>query len=193
MSTFRALQIDLGIKYCIRFRNAYNGCEIIFESRYVTPSDRSKPFNSIYAHESDNFVILVRNQFNYDLGMNWPILLTVPISFIICTIFRKLIRVLTKDPNRDLMTIIIVNLGVFLSTNSSTTIRNRPERILHMSIVLFSMMLSILASAIFFGFFLAKDQQSGINTLNELAASKLPICITEELNQTIDNWSQNLE
>lgn len=71
--------------------------------------------------------------------------------------------------------------------------RSRPERILHMSIVLFSMMLSILASAIFFGFFLAKDQQSGIDTLNKLAASKLPIYITEELNETIDNWSQNLE
>lgn len=87
----------------------------------------------------------------------------------------------------------MVNLGVFLSTNSTPRISSRPERVLHMSIVLFSMMLSIFASAIFFGFFLTKDLQSGINTLNELAESKLPVYITEELNQTIENWSQNLE
>lgn len=159
----------------------------------MTPTDRSKPFNSIYAHESDNFVILVRNQLNYNGGINWPIMLTVPVSFIICTIFRKIIRILTNDPHRDLITIIMVNLGVFLSTNASPAMRNRPERIFHVTIVIFSMMLSILASAIFFGFFLAKELQSGMNHLNELAASKLRICITEELNQTIDNWSQNLE
>lgn len=173
--------------------NAFNNCEIIFESKYVTPSDRSKPFNSLYAHESDSFVILVQNQFYSDLGMNWPIFLTVPISFIICTIVRKTIRVVTNNPDRDFISIVMIDLGVFLSTNASPSMANRAERILHISIVLFSMMLSILASAIFFGFFLAKDQSSGIDSLNELAATKLPICITEELNETIENWSQNLE
>lgn len=84
-------------------------------------------------------------------------------------------------------------LGAFISTNPNVRLRSRPERVIHIFVMFFSMLFSMLASAILLGNILAKETQSGLNTLAELAESNLSVCISQELNQTRAQWTQNLE
>lgn len=176
-------------------RNAYNGCQIVFKSRRITSITRRKAFKSFFAHEKDDSVLLVQNMVKVKANFPTyaPIALCLCVTFAVSATFRKLFRFYYRDAHRNISAVILDTLGAFSAMNPNPPVRNRPERVLHHFMVVFAMIFGMLASAIFFGNILTKETQSGINTMAELIKTELPICITEELNQTRAEWSQNLE
>lgn len=177
-----------------KFSSAYNGCEVIFTSENVSP-EPNKDYVEVVSHESDHIMILVPTIVKRKslISVNSMAIAAVPAVFIMCVIFRKIFRVLNNDRHQDIGRIFLDNLGAFLSVNPSIRIYSRYEAILHTVILFASMILTMMIGAFVFGNLLVKDTITGIDTLQELAESKLRVYITNELNQTINFWSQNLE
>lgn len=140
-------------------------------------------------------MLLVQNwvKVNANFRTYGPIALCLFFTFVICVICRKTFRKAFADTNRDISKVMLDTLGALISMNPNVRIQNRPERILHHFLIVFAMVFSMLASAIFLGNILTKETQIGINTLAELVESNWPLCISEELNQTRAEWTQNLE
>lgn len=113
--------------------------------------------------------------------------------FFICALFRKIFRFLNHDQHQDIDRILLDNLGAFISTNATPPLQSRAERILQVTILLASMILTMMVSAVLFGNLLTKNTQGGIDTLKEFADSNLRLFITYELNDTIHIWAQDLE
>lgn len=159
----------------------------------MTSISRSGKFKSFLAHEYDNSVLLVRKFVNVKANFStyMPIAICLVLTFAICVLCRKLFGIVAY--NERVSRIMLDTLGAFVSTNPNVRVRNRPERILHFFLIVFSMLFSMFASAILLGNILSKETQTGMNSLSELIESKLPICITQELNETRSEWSQNLE
>lgn len=147
------------------------------------------------AHEKDDSVLLVRNYVKVptDFAVYVPVSVCLFSTFAICVMFRKVFRMRSHEADQGISGILLSTLGALLLTQSNDRVRNRPERILYFFFVVFAMLLSIQASVILLGNILAKETETDMNTLKELAESKLPVCITEELNQTRDEWTQLLE
>lgn len=103
--------------------------------------------------------------------------------YFICVLFRWLFRLIAHEKNKEIGQILLNTWGALLLTNPTERILHRPERILNLFFVVFAMWFGMLASAILLGNILAKETETGINTLKELAEAKLPICISTELNQ----------
>lgn len=145
--------------------------------------------------EKDDSVLLVQNHFNVNANLTKYAIITVSVLliFVICVISRKLFQHVAHERNSDISRILLNTWGALLLTNPNERIRNRPERILYYFFLVFAMLLGMLASAILLGNILTKETQSGMNTLKQLAESKLPICISTELNQTRSEWSQGIE
>lgn len=114
-------------------------------------------------------------------------------TFAISVACSKVLRLLSNDPKQEWSRIALDALGSFLATNARATVTKSPVKILQFSMVLFSMLFSIFASAFLFGLLLTRQKSNNIDCLAELATVNLRIFITTELNETIDQWSQNLE
>lgn len=145
--------------------------------------------------EKDDSVLLVENLINARAKLTEyaAVSFSIVFIFVACVIFRRLFRLSAHEENAGIGKIFLHTLGALLLTKPNDRIRNRPERILHFFFIVFAMLLSMLASAILLGNILAKETQTGMNTLKELAESKLPVCISTELNQTRSEWSQGIE
>lgn len=161
----------------------------------MSTMNRDEKFRTFLAHEKDDSVLLVRNyvKVQTDFAVYVPVSICLFSTFAISVMFRKVFRMLSHEADQEISRILLSTLGALLLTQPSDRVRNRPERILYFFFVVFAMLVSILASAILLGNILAKETQTDMNTLKELAESGLPVCITEELNDTRDDWSQFLE
>lgn len=89
--------------------------------------------------------------------------------------------------------VVLDALGSFLATNSQASVSTLPVKILQFSMVVFSILFGIFASTYLFGLFLARSKSYNIDRIDDLATANLRIFITTKLNESIDQWSQNLE
>lgn len=173
------------------FSDAYNGCDIIFVS---SPTTYKKPgFISLTSHEIDNIVVLVKNNLINDVEIKSQLIFSVPIMLALWTFLRKFFRIITNSPNPSLVRVALDTWGTFLGTNPAIHIKNRPERIMNLSILLLSILTTNLATAIIFNYLLGKQVQYGIDSLKELGDSGMEILISDELEVTMDEWSHNLK
>lgn len=155
-------------------------------------------FTGFWAIEKDDSVLLVQNHANVKAKLTKyaAVTFSILLIFIVCVIFRKLFRLVAHEKYGDageVSRILLNTWGVLLLTSPSERTQNRSERILLFFFVVFSMVLSIMASAFLLGNILAKETRTGINTLKELAESKLPICISTVLNETRSEWAPDIE
>lgn len=191
------IPVSLNLLFQFFFRNAYNGCEIIFNSMPVISMRASKvhKFRSIYPHEFDNTVILVHNIIHTGAKLRDFYIFVAAIvgTFAITVAFSKALRILSNESNQDLSRVVLDALGSFLATSPKATVNKLPVKILQFSLVVFSIVFSIFASAFLFGLLLTRNKFNNIDRLHDLAKSNLQIFITIQLNETIDQWSQNLE
>lgn len=188
--------LDLGLKLSlICFRNAYNDCEISFKAWRITTINRLNDFKGFLVLERDDSVLLIQNHRSVKVNLSEyaAITLSVMLIYFICVLFRWLFRLIAHEKNKEIGEILLNTWGALLLTNPTERILHRPERILNLFFVVFSMWFGMLASAILLGNILAKESETGINTLKELAESKLPICISTELNQTRSEWASDIE
>lgn len=181
---------------CIFFlgRSAAEGCDIIFNSRYSTGKDPL--WTSLRPHEVDPIVILIKSHAKLVVLSNTHIVVSLPLMIIICAFVRLIFRVLTKCPQRDLISVVLDTLGMFLSTNTTNTslrVRNRAERILNVSISLLSILTSRLLTIVFMNYIMASEIDTGLDTLKELGQTDQTIFISDEMKLTMDEWSQNIE
>lgn len=176
-------------------RNAYNDCDIIFNSNPLTRPGKGNKFHSVYAHEFDNIVILVQNIIHTDAKLRhfYIFISAIVGTFAVSVAFSKILRLLSKDAKRDISRIVLDALGSFLATNPKASVSTLPVKILHFSMVVFSILFGMFASTYLFGFLLARSKFSNIDRIDELATANLRIFITTKLNESIDQWSQNLE
>lgn len=179
----------------ILHRNAYNNCEIIFNSNALAAVEESSEFRYIYPHEFDDVVVLVENIVHVDRKVHDFYIFsgTLVTVFGVALACDKLLRILSHDSSQKISCAAIHTLGLFLATNARMTATKLPMKIFQFSIILFSILLSIFASAFLFGWLLARTKFDNIDRLDELAETNLKIFIQPDLNQTIDKWSQNLE
>lgn len=63
---------------------------------------------------------------------------------------------------------------------------------MNISILLLSVLTSRLAAAIIFNYLLANEVEIGIDTMKELYDHSIEIYISEEMEMTRGDWSQNL-
>lgn len=156
---------------------------------------KSKKFHSVYAHEFDNTVILVHNIIHTDLNLQqfYTFIFCIVGAFVLTVAFSKIFRMISNEPKQDISRVALDTLGSFLATNSKAKVNRLSMRCLQFSIGVFSILFSIFVSAFLLGLILDRHKSHNINRLNELATANLRIFITFELNETIDQWSQNLE
>lgn len=145
-------------------------------------------------------MIIVQNLVNEktNLSKYVTITLSVLIVYLVCVIVRVIIRrVLScaghERGDKRIIRIVLNTWGALMLAYPNERIHNRTERVLYLFVVVFAMLLSMFASGVLLGNILAKETQTGMNTLKELAESNLPICISTELNQTRSEWSQGIE
>lgn len=121
------------------------------------------------------------------------LILSIQILCIICAIFRRYFRIITNSPHQKFSDAIMDTLGMFLSTNTSMRIQNRPERIMNISILLLSIIISTLCTGLLLNYMLAKEIDTGIDSHAELGLLSTPIYISDEMKLTMDEWSQNIQ
>lgn len=172
------------------YSSAYNGSDVIFVSRITT--NKNPDYTSLRSHEIDNMVILVENSVTLDVHLKSYLILSIPIMLAVWIFFRMAFRFIANEPRRDFWNVIMDTWGCFLSTNTSFTIRNHPEQVMNISILLLSVLTSRLAAAILFNYLLANEVESGIDTMKELYEHNIEIYISEEMEMTMGDWSQNL-
>lgn len=145
--------------------------------------------------EKDNSMVIVPTHIKLEEKLIKYASLTLAIFAIVvtCVLFRRLFNTLVHEKRVKIGQIIINTWGALLLANTSERIRDRPGRVLHTFFVIFAMVFSMLAGAILLGNILTQETQTNISTLKELAESKMPICISRELNQFRSEWSQGLE
>lgn len=176
----------------LSFRKAYNNCDIIFSSKFTTI--KNPVWTSLRPHELESWVILIKseNMLNIDSSM-LHVVLSIHILWIICAAFRCFFRKFTNSPHHSFGDAIMDTLGMFLSTNNTMRIRNRPERVMNISILLLSIIISRLFTALLLNYMLANEIDSGINSIYELGQSPAPIFISDEMKLTMDEWLQTIE
>lgn len=161
----------------------------------VIVGNAKSKFRSIYPHEFDNLVVLVENIFYADTNMRdfYIFIFAIVGIFVTAVAFSKILRMLSKEPKQDLSRVALDALGSFLASNPKAAVSKLPVGVLQFSMVVFSILFGIFASTFLFGLLLARNKCHNIHTLDELAASNLPIYVPTELNDTIEEWKHGLE
>lgn len=149
-------------------------------------------WSSLSPHEYDDWVIMVKGKTKVKLDIGWDVIFSIPIMLLICAVFRKFFRMITNSPHQGTAHVILDTLGIFLATNTSFRIRNRPERIMNITSLLITILISTLLTAVMFKYMLAREIDGGIETLTELGELNIPILISEDMNATMAEWSPNV-
>lgn len=110
----------------------------------------------------------------------------------ICTMFRKIFRKICGSPHQSTIHTALDTLGTFLATNTKFVIRNRPELVMNVGILLLSILTSKFATATVLEYILARRIDSGIDTLHELNEANVSILISDEMELTMDEWAADL-
>lgn len=183
--------IKLGLLKTIDFSRIYDECDLILCSKYTTT--KFPAWTSLRSHEIDNIVILVKNggQRKFTNKSSF-ILVLLLIMLSVCTFLRKLFRTICGSPHRSIIHTALDTFGIFLATNTNFMVRNRPEHVMNLSILLLSILISKFSTATIMTYILAERIDSGIDTLEELSQMNLPIFITDEMVITMDEWSESL-
>lgn len=121
------------------------------------------------------------------------LMLTVPIVLFIWIAFRIMFRVIMNSPRRGIDSVALDTWGIFLATNSSIKVHNRPERVMHANALLLSNLITNIALALLFNYMMALHKQGGLDTLKELGESGMDVLVSDELKLTMDEWTHNLE
>jgi hypothetical protein len=145
----------------------------------------------LVTHERDNIILLVENKLITDINVKFHLVLAVPAILFVYVVFRKIIRFLTKSPNSDVISIFMDTWGTLLSTYSAN-IYSRPERIMTLTLLLLSLLVSNLVTALTFNYLLAKPVQTGIDTIKELHEQGIEILVNEEMRPTMSEWMHDL-
>lgn len=175
--------------FILIFRQFYPGNDIAFFSCYTT--NKRPNFTSLVTHERDNIILLVENKLVSDSNVKGHLLLAVPAIVFVYIFFRKIIRVLTNSPHSDVISIFMDTWGTLLSTYSAN-IYSRPERIMTLTILLLSILVSNFVTALIFDYLLAKPIQTGIDSIKELHEHGIEILVNEEMRPTMSEWMDDL-
>lgn len=142
-------------------------------------------------HERDNIILLVENRLITDVNVKSHLILAIPAILGIYIVFRKFIRMVTNSPHSDVITIFMDTWGTLLSTYSAN-IYSRPERIMTLTLLLLSLLISNLVTALTFNYLLAKPVQTGVDTIRDLHEQGIEILVNEELRPTMSEWMDDL-
>lgn len=83
------------------------GSDIIFNSRFTT--GRDTVWTSLRPHEVDPWVILIKSNHQLEIPYNMNIILTVPTMIIVCSVVRRIFRVVTNCPQQDIGSVLLVS------------------------------------------------------------------------------------
>lgn len=171
--------------------DAYNSSDIVFMARgaFILPNDSLYTF--LYMHEVEKCVALVQNKVKLDVHLKTYLIMAVPVMLALWVVFRKAFRVITKNPRTTFIDVILDTWGTFLATSCNIRINNRPESILHLNILLLSVLITNIFTAVLFNYLMSKEITYGFETLKELADHNVTITINELLNETNYYWIQN--
>lgn len=152
----------------------------------------SPEWTSLMPHEMDKWAILVKSETKLNVRLNLRIALFLPILLMICSFFRKIFRSITKSPHCNWSHVALDTLGLFLSTNTSFRVYNLSERIMNVYILLISILTSKFITAVLVIYMLAIETDTGIDTLKQLDELDIPIYVSDEMQMTMNEWSQNI-
>lgn len=136
----------------------------------------------------ENAHVLVENKVRLDVHIKFQLILSVPVMLAAWTISRMLFRIVTRSPKRSFVDAFFDTWGTFLATNCDIDIRNRSEQIMHLSILLLSILTSNLFTATLFNYFLAKEVQFGVDTVQELVDQKIPVLVNDVIKK--ETWDE---
>lgn len=174
-------KVILHIRIC---RQAYEGCDILIHSKIA---ELSNPFyTNLITIEMENGIVMVENKVRLDVHIKFQLILSVPVMLATWTIARMLFRIITSSPNPCFADAFFDTWGTFLSTNCQIDIRNRPERIMHLSILLLSILTSNLFTATLFNYLLAREVQYGFDTSEELVQRNISVVVNEVIKK--ETW-----
>lgn len=92
-----------------------------------------------------------------DFHIKFHLIISVPVMLAIWTIARMLFRTVTSSPKQRFADAFFDTSGTFLSANWDVEMRNRSEKIMHLSILLLSILTSNLFTATLFNYLLARQ------------------------------------
>lgn len=178
------------------FRRPYEDCDLIIMSKYSVWNKNL--FVKLEPHEFDNLVVIVPAGFNDNVSFNFsaylgPRFYATSITLGAIIVCRKFFRFATKSPNTDIACSFVDTFGAYLGTKPTCKMYNRPERVLVMMLFIFSQTTLLWFSGSLIKSFITKKSQHNINTLAELADSKLKIIISSDVGYEMHNWITYIE
>lgn len=155
-------------------------------------------FVKLHSHEFDNLVVIVPDNFNQSNSFNVNAYLgstfyAISIPLAVFILFRKCFRCMTNSPKSDLAGSFIDTLGAYLGTKPSCKLNNRPERLLVMTLFIFSQTTLIWFSGSLIQSFMARKVHKNLDTLVELANSGLLISMSIDASFGLKYWGQYIE
>lgn len=167
------------------------GCDINFFSANRVTSDKNYPFAFLHAHEIQYVVALVQNQIKLDVHLKTQLVLSVPVMLTLWIVFRKVFRIIHNNPCSSICDTFFDTWGTFLATHCSIRINNRPERIMHLSILLLSVLITNIFTAILFNYLMANELQYGIDSLNGITDHNITLTFNEIISVTHAHFIRN--
>lgn len=158
----------------------------------------NSPFVKLQIHEFDDLAVIVPANYNESLSFSFneylgPKFFAISITLSIIIICRKFFRCVTNSPKSDIAGSFIDTIGAYLGTKATCKMYNRPERILVMILFIFSQTTLLWFSGSLIQSFITKKLHRNINTLDELAESKLTILVTLDVSFGMKSWIPFIE
>lgn len=144
-------------------------------------SDMNPAYTNLFSYEIENIVVVVPNHVTSVMPIRLSVILSLPLILVNCVLFRMLFRVLTKSVNRSWADAFFDSFGTLIAAIPPEHIKNRPERVMHGSVLLLTIITTNLVTAIVFEWLLAEPRQFGTDSFEELYQQKTPLMISEFL------------
>lgn len=154
----------------------YGDCDLILLSKF---GDYDTAYSNLFIYEIYDLVLVVKNNVKTEMPIRTQIVLSIPLMLSVCVLCRKFFRELAKSANRSWGESLFDSYAALIATMEPGHVQNRPERVMHGSVLLLTIITTNLVTAILFIWLMATPKQFGADTFKDLSEQKTPILVSK--------------